>query len=350
MANKNIIKKGKPNQTEIKKLIDASNKRKWTYLVPDNERIEFIAPVGDFTCRFIENDKPFGLNVDADGRVNANGQMGVVKYFYLGKLENKRLTNLFDEFLIPDQIRIFLVWGYLNMVFAACKAPHENNFHREQKKREKELQNTMELLESFAKDENLLRGFTFEYLENKGVHPNGKIIWGGKKFSKFSGYIAAQFLEKVLKKYKEIENFDVYKSMVDDRQNSSPIDLNMGYKNSEKHSQSYYCSTIYDIIANAVIYPAFEFYGDRIKFQEALKKVKATYSRRKLYLFIGKLMTLSKLLVISEDTDDEDLIELIEKKMKAKLDAQKSRNAEIDRVNRTSNGKNLQAKNIADLL
>jgi hypothetical protein len=113
-------------------------------------------------------------------------------------------------------------------------------------------------------------------------------------------------------------------------------DLLFGHKNAASLSQAYFSRVIFDYLRENLCCTPFQFLPDDEKYKSEWKRIKRMYSRRKLFLFTGKLMQLSTLLKTPTVSDDNQLIQIIQKKLRGHLQAERLRLIEIRNHNRNS--------------
>lgn len=241
---------------------------------------------------------------------------------------------MYTEFSMPVEIRDDLTTAFLSMVFASCGITHRSNFYEEYTWKMKEVEKTFDLLEQFGQDDLILHAVTIEYKEKLNNHTQTKPSYGRPKFTKIKGHIAVQFIEKVLQNFKQIRGIDTYERMHQSQKTYGPVDPFMGHKNAEKQSQSYYASVILEYLRPKLFNPLFELLSNPLSYKKEETKLRRKYSRRKLSLFIGKLMILSGLLKLNDDTFDEVIIDNLEKKLYPKFKSEKKRLSEIEENNK----------------
>ncbi|WP_121355799.1 hypothetical protein [Flavisolibacter nicotianae] len=323
----------KLNQREIQKKIDEDTIRKFSFIVPRKGTIEFQPPKETYLNKSIGHDRPF-VKVDSDGRFSPEGEGGHLAYYYIPQKEHDKIHELFKEFVIPESMHHDLIWVYLNMVFAACEATFSTNFYEQSERNQKELFDALELLEAFATGKILLRGISFEFKEKiRDGDRNLAPEYGILKSRKIKGHVAAQFIEKVLQNYKASSGYETAQSMYDHRKQYGKPDMFFGHKNAEKQSQGYYASIMFDYLRQQLFNGLFDLLNLPEKYEKEYTRLQKMYSRRKRFLFIGKLMMLSGLLIMKEESLDEDVIENIEKKLTPKMRSNKKTQKEIEEHN-----------------
>lgn len=326
----------KLNKNQIQKKIDDDFKRKWAYIIPREGAVEFVPPAEHHLNRMLGHSKP-SVKVDAEGKFSQQGEFGDLKFYYMPASKHKEASALLKEFKMPENTHQDLMWAFLNMVFASCEATFSTNFFEELRWKQAEMRDALDMLEEFAQSKLLLRGIILEYRERlEGKDARGVPNFGVMKSRKFKGHIAAQFIEKVLQNYKAIKEYEIAKSSYDHHKQYGESDMFFGHKNAEKQSQSYYCSVIFDYLRQHLFSSAFQFYGDKPKYEVEIKRLKKIYSRRKMFLFIGKLMMAAGLLKMKATAIDDDIIENIEKKLTPKLQANKKHLQGIHEKNKNS--------------
>ncbi|MBK6482327.1 MAG: hypothetical protein IPG01_04140 [Chitinophagaceae bacterium] len=312
----------KLNKNQIQKNIDDDFKRKWAYIIPHDGTVEFAPPLEHPLNRMLAHNKPM-VKVDAEGKFSQTGELGHLNFYHIPETKYKAVVALLNEFNMPEQMHPDLIWAFLNMAFASCEATFSTNFYEELHWK-KEMFQALDMLEEFVQNKLLLRGVVFEYHERlEGTNERGVPNFGNLKSRKFKGHIAAQFIQRVLQNYEATKDYEIVKMSYDHRQQYGESDMFMGHKNAEKHSQSYYSSVIFDYLRQYLFNSAFDLLGDHAKYVGEVKRLKKLYSRRKMFLFIGKLMILSGLLKVRPTSLNEDIIENIEKKLLSKLRANK---------------------------
>ena len=316
------------NQNDIEKKIQADTVRKFSYLIERKDSIEFILPPQNSLNHFLLHDQPL-INVSEDGRLSKDGELGSPKHFYIPKSESESLRSLYKEFSMPVEIHDDLTTVFLSMVFASCTVTHTSNFHEEYTWKMKEFEKTFALLEQFEQDNLLLHAVTIEYKEKLSDHTRVKPSYVRPKFTKIKGHIAVQFLENILHNFKKIERISAYEGMLQSQKALVPFNPFMGHKNAEKQSQNYYASVILDYLRPKLFNPLFDLLSNPPEYQKLETKLRRIYSRRKLSLFIGKLMILSGLLKLKDDSNDEAIIDNLEKKLYPKFTSEKRRLSKI---------------------
>ena len=92
-------------------------------------------------------------------------------------------------------------------------------------------------------------------------------------------------------------------------------------------AQTYFANVLLDYIREFLCTSHYQFLPDEKKFVAEAKRLKTIYSRRRMFLFIGKLMILSGLLTMkkksAEEEMDDKIIQVIQKKLSPKLRAEK---------------------------
>lgn len=162
----------------------------------------------------------------------------------------------------------------------------------------------------------------------------GWLNLGPIKSKKLKGHVAVQFIEEVLQNYKEAKRYSNAQRTHEHRQKYGKPDMFFGHKNSAKHSQSFYSGVIFDYLRQHLFSGLFDLLSDQEKYKVEQTRLHKKFSRRKMFLFIGKLMILSGLLEVKEDTFDDDIIETIEKKLRPKLRSDKRKKQEIEDHNK----------------
>lgn len=323
----------RPNQNDIEKKIKADTIRKFTYLIEGKHRTEFVLPAQNPSNHFLFHDDPL-MNVSEDGRFLQEGELGSPKYFYISKIENEILQSLYTEFSMPVEIHDDLTTAFLSMVFASCTITYSSNFHKEYIWKMKELEKIFDLLEQLEQDNLLLHAITIEYKEKLNNHTRTKPGYGQPKFTKIKGHIAVQFIEKILENFKQIKGIENFERRYQSQKTYGPVDPFMGHKNAEKQSQSYYASVIVEYLRPKLFNPLFDLLSNSLAYKKEEMKLRRKYSRRKLSLFIGKLMIQSGLLKLKDDASDEDIIDNLEKKLFPKLKSEKRKLVEIEKNNK----------------
>lgn len=323
----------KPNQVEINKKIDSDFRRKYSYFVPDDNSEHFTAPEENHLNRMLGHSKPF-TKVDADGLISADGEYGQVRHFYIPKQEYEKVLRLLKDFKIPEKMHQDLIWAYLNMFISACEATFHNNFHAEHEKDQKELFETLDFLKALTDKKTGLRSISLEYSDRLPSTANGNRNLGPPKNKRIKGTAAISLIEKVLQSCQNAKDYSVFESIYDTRKKYGKADMFMGYKNHEKHHQSFYSSSLFNYLRNGLFSDLFDLLSDEKKYVVELKRLKKLYSRRKMFLFIGKLMGLSGLLLMKPGAIDDDIIENIEKKLTPKLRSEKRKQQEIKEHNK----------------
>ncbi len=335
MAKKVKNPRVKPNKNQIEQRITQDFKRKFIYILPGKNKKEIVINARPMEFRGLFHDSPL-MTVSPEGKFAVDGTLGDLKYYYIPNGEYESLLKLFNDFEIPETSHFILTVLFLSMVFASCKAAHENNFNKEMEQKDKELCKALDFLEEFEKGILILDKITLETKEilipaSRGVHAK----LAPKKITKFHYNLANQLIRYALMNYKQAENFNIYKDMSEGYKKYGR-DMFMGHKNSEKQSQSYYSKVIFDYLRQNLYRSAFQFWGQFHEYNAEVKRLKAIYPRKHLFLFIGKLMVLSKLLPVKESKLDEDIIESIEKKLRPYIKQEEEKIKRIEERNKNS--------------
>ena len=318
----------KLNQIEINKKIDDDFRRKYSYIKPNDQSIHFTPPMENHLNRMLGHSKPLA-KVDTNGKFSANGELGQLQHYYIPKQEHAKVLQLLMEFKMPKKMHHDLIWAYLNMFFSSCEATFNNNFHFEYERDQKELFQVLELLKSLAGKQAALRSISIEYSDRLPDTIKNPQNFGPSKSKKIKGTAAISLMEKVFQSYENAKDYSVFKSIYDARKEYGKADLFFGYKNHEKYSQSFYSSALFNYLRNGLFGGAFDLLNDPPKYVTEIKRLKKLYSRRKIFLFIGKLMELSGLLSMKPRALDDDVIENIEKKLTPKLRTEKRKQQQI---------------------
>lgn len=322
------------NQREIEKKINDDTIRKFSFIIPRKGTVEFTVPEESYLNKGLALNQPF-VKIDQNGKFSQDGESGHLKFYYIPEREYKKVTALFTKFLLPEPMHKDLIWVYLNMVFASCEATFSTHFHEQSERNQKELFDVLELLEAFASDKILLRGIIFEFKDKLSDGSKTKPPeYGPLKSKKIKGHVAAQFIEKVLQNYKASKGYETAQSMYDHRKQYGKPDMFFGHKNDEKQSQSYYSWRLFDYLNQYLFSGLFDLLPTPDEYEKEEARLKKLYSRRKRFLFIGKLMVLSGLLVMKPDSLEDDIIENIEKKLTPKLRSNKKKQQDIEEHNR----------------
>ncbi|MFT3932801.1 MAG: hypothetical protein QM726_04220 [Chitinophagaceae bacterium] len=200
---------------------------------------------------------------------------------------------------------------------------------------QKEASGMFELLELFADEKLHLKSMTLEYNTVKGPRlKSGAMDLGPLQSKKIKQYVSVQFLESVLQLFKTVDKYDTLRYFFDLGNQNGKADPFMGHKNAEKQSQSYYASVLFDYLRNHLFTSAFHLLEKPDEYDKEVARLHKLYSRRRMFLFIGKLMRLSQLLPTDQDDLDDDIIEVIEKKLTPKLKAEKKRRKAIEEHNK----------------
>lgn len=326
MERKQIRKK--LNQVEINKKIDADFLRKYSYFIPDDNSVHFVAPEENHLNRMLGHSKPH-VKIDTEGKFSGDGELGQLRHYYIPKQEHQKVLQLLEEFKMPKKMHSDLIWAYLNMFISACEATFHNNFHSEHEKSQKELFETLDFLNSLADKKTGLISISLEYSDRLLPTAKSTRNLGPSKNKRIKGTAAISLLEKVLQSYQNAKDYPVFDSIYDARKKYGKADLFMGYKNHEKHHQSFYSSSLFNYLRNGLFTDLFDLLSDEKKYTEEVKRLKKLYSRRKMFLFIGKLMELSSLLSMKPGAIDDDIIENIEKKLTPRLRSEKRKQQQI---------------------
>lgn len=311
------------NKAQLERKMHNDGLRRVRYFNQRENDVEFHPPEENHSNRMLSNDAPL------------DPEFNLRSVFYIPNKEHKNLIQIFNDHQIPEHMWPDLTWTYLNMCFAAGNALWSDNYHRNLQSNQKENFELLDLLEEILNQKKILRGFT---LETRNVV--GEQKYGPLTAKKFKGYVSAQFLEKILYKYKELSDYKIAKQSYDHLKENGFSDMVMGYKNHEKHKQSYYSNVIFDFLRQELFRPAYDLLNEWDKFAAIHKKMNRQYSRNKRFLFIGKLMLLSGLISSKKEMIDTEIIDLIKKKLATKLQNEKKSLRGIrERNNKSTDGR-----------
>ncbi len=349
MASEKTPRKKKLNKIEIEKKIDSDFRKRYTHIAPRENAIEFKLPEKSSLNRMLQHSLPT-TNVTQEGRFSPDGTFGELQYYYFPKAKYNAINTLFKKFAIPDDMHDDFRAAYLSMFFAHCTAFYTTNHNEEFERNQKELFASLDFLESSFEEKILIRGISFEFQARlEGRDAKGHLNLGKVQSRKFKDYVAVQFLERVLQNYKEAKGYDSMQSMYDHRKKYGKSDMFFGHKNAEKHSQNYFSTVLFSYMKNRLFNSAFELYNDPVAFNAEVKRLKKMYSRRRMFLFIGELMIESELLELDKTTDDESIIENIEKKLTPHLRASKKKVQDIEERNAKSTDGSYEVTMFGDL-
>jgi len=323
--NKKRIKL-KPN--ELQKKIQTDNQRKWDYITPKEQTIEFKRPAQTASNHRLSLILPLST-VDQKGQYLADGPILDLLLFYIPKKEYSYLTTLFDDFHIPEDLRSDLVWTFINMALAASISISQSQFYEQIHKNFKEWIEVFGILDKISDEQFLLKGIAIEYQEQSTTVDDISIpIKTKTKRTNVNGVL--DYLIKALQYFKTSDTYDLSKLGYD-----HIIDIGIGrdgiggYMNITKKWQSYYAVVLYDYLTQNSIDSKFGFVNGRLNENSNVTVHKReTLSDRKIFLLIGKLMNLSGFIsvkerIITDNASDESLIETIEKKILVELNEKK---------------------------
>jgi len=324
------------NKAQLERKIKQDGIRRVNYFIRKGNDVVFNRPIKEVFFDPLGHDKPF----DPDAKP--------INVFYIPQDEYKKLMQIFKDHEIPEYLYTDLTWAYLNMCFASTNALFRDKFHRDLNAKRKELYKLFDLLEEILSKKKILRGFTLETRDILGERKFGPL-----KSKKFSGHIAARFIEDVINKFKEAKMYEMLQREREEiYEKYGFTDSTSGKKNHEKQSQQYYCNVLFDYLRQELFRPAYNAYSnvlsDPKKFEGIFKKMSRKYSRNKRYLFIGKLMIFSGLIQDKELIDSE-IIDQIEKKLLPKLQKEKKHIAEVEERNRQSTDGSIEILNVITL-
>ena len=350
MAIEKKPRKKKLNQVEIEQRINADFRRRDTYIVPRENVKEFKLPQSNSLNRMLLHCMPLS-KVTPEGKHSPEGIFDEVQYYYIPHDKFNSLETLFKEFKIPEQMHEDLTGAYLSMFFAGCEAFFSTNHYEQFESNQKELFESIDFLEKCLQNEILIQGISFEFKDRIGGNEELKRpIYSRVKSKKFKGHVAVQFIEKILQNYKDFDGYGTYKRTYDHRKKYGKTDMFFGHKNAEKHYQSYFSSVIFRYLTNGLFNSAFDLLEKPEEYQLEIGRLRKLYSRRKMFLFIGKLMILSELLSMKEISNDEEgIIENIEKKLTPHLRAKKNKLKSIEERNANSTDGNHEITMFGDL-
>jgi hypothetical protein len=228
--------------------------------------------------------------------------------YFIEKAEFKKLNELIDEFAMGS-IQTDLIFCYLNMIFAGCLAEWEDDFRKDLGRKKEDMVGLIDFLKEFSDKKLSLLKVDFiakRSHKQQGVAPVERT---------FTGHIAMQFLEELFAAYESIPSYKTAKMMYDGHVKYGSVNMTRGYKNMRKQKQSYYANVLYRHINKTIFLPPEEMqeWSDIVRHRYTLLK---KHPQKQRYLFVGKLMLMSGLLVYEEDPDENTIIDLIKKKIK----------------------------------
>lgn len=145
------------NPHQVQKKIDNDFRRKFTFVIPKQGAVEFIAPPENHMNRILGHDR-LKMNVTSEGKFSPDGEYGNVKYYYIPQRTHKQVTELLQVSEIPEALHYELTWVFLNMVFASCHAAQSDHSYEQSEKNQKEVCDTLDFLELLTTEKILLRG------------------------------------------------------------------------------------------------------------------------------------------------------------------------------------------------
>jgi len=309
--------KRKTNALETKRKVKEDLKRRISYMIKGKNTIEFTAPEEHNMNRMLGHNKPLA-SVDQTGHFMLDGEMGFVRKFYIPTKEYEQLQILYKEFDLPADTHADLTWAYLNMIFAICEATYTTNFYKEHEWDQKELLEILNFLESLWQGNIDLGSISLEY-SNKPNKEIDKKHRSSTHVIKAKGGISVLFLQEVLLSFKGSKNYEMLRQFADASNADDRLPQFMGHKNAETHSSSYYAKMIFDYLDRHLFRGAFQYMSEPQKHLRELKQLTQKYSRQQMFLFIGKIMLLSGLLIMKDEPLNEEIIDNIEKKVEPKF-------------------------------
>ncbi|HKR05367.1 MAG TPA: hypothetical protein VJY62_12100 [Bacteroidia bacterium] len=326
--------KKKKSEKEIAEEIKAGVFRSWDYCFYNKNRILFKRPSKSFENHLMFHDDPEPF---FEKDFFEKEFKGVPGEYYLEKSEYDQLISIFKKLDFPEEYYADLIWGYLNMAFASCTAPRSNNYFRSMVKPQSELIDLIDLLEELSIGKKHVLGFTLVTRDIIEIRKK----YGPPRNHNFKGHLAAQFIEALLRDYKDHPKFEVPRGIYERNKLYGKTDMFHGHKNMEKDKQDYYATIIYEYVVRRVFTPAFNLMFDMNEFSASpAKKMRQQYSKNQIFLLIGKMMELSGLFKEEKKATDEELIGRIKKKLISKMweakmkvrDLKKNNNGSSDRI------------------
>lgn len=340
MQRNNITKTNKQSQLAREKRIADDLFKRNTHLIQRQGSIEFVVPEENHLNRMLFHNMATG-NVSPEGKLLKDGVPGKIRFYFIPKNKYNEIEKLFKKFSIPEDLRADLFGVYINMFFAHCTANYTGNSFEQFDKSINEICDVFSFFKTILNNDSKLIDLTFQY-EDKTADIKKK---GQEKFKlkskRYSSKLAVGFIEDVIKTYQQQEIYEVLNKMCLPNIKEEKLNHFSGHKNMAKHLQSYYSTTIFDYLRNRLYNSGLDFYGTS-EFEREIKKLKNKYPRNKLYEFIGKLMQISELLPVKGDNLDNNIIDIIKKKLSLKLQSEKKQLQAINEHNANSKDGTIQ--------
>jgi len=240
------------------------------------------------------------------------GNFGKVSRFFVPAIEMRKAKSLLEKFKIPEDRHADLTWSYLNMAFAGSEATASDQEYSSLDQNLDRLHQTLDFLKEVADQELKI---TYIHIDATTTERGKNSRPGEKRTIKMTGRLDIGFMEDLLALYPKVEAFESINIFHEVEKKHGKSDHHMGHKNAQKHAQSYYAGMIFDYLIKTLFESLGALVGDMPTLKSETDRLQKCYPRRRLYLFIGRLMELSGLLLLPEDYCDDSLIDLIKKKV-----------------------------------
>lgn len=336
-------KQTKLNPQEIERLIDEGYEKQWLYLEPNANHIKFTIPSIDSDNRFIFLNEHYHI-VDNSGQVKKGGEHGKVKIYYIPKSKYSELIHVFEEYNFPQNIKNDLTYNHINMHFAANSSHVKTKIENNLDKGYNELIHILKILEKAANNEIVLERLSIDYRYKETCQKNNT---NPVTNIKFQHYLSLNLILDLMKNYRSIDDIDINESLAEyslNKKNSPKV-----FKNKLKEFQSRYARNLFSYIRHYVSGLAFDEFSQTTNWEQSIKTIKKQFPRNKLYLIVGKLMIISELLEMKENYIDDDIIDVIRKKIEKSLQSERKGNVSIDEQNKESNSNKIIGTNLDSL-
>lgn len=307
----------------IEKSIKAGKLKKMSYLIEGEGKIEFTPPKETHWNRMLANHQPLE-QVDESGKLHFPGTLGNVKRFFIQKSEQQKLLSIFLRFEIPEDLYQDLTWCYLNMIFAGADSMARDQFDSKYEHSLNSLYQAFDFLELLASDSIKISSIQIIYSETSvtNAYKTSK-----PRTLKMKDFLDTGYIEDVLKLFRQVEAYPAIQAFreINQQKIQNPVNRYMGHKNSHKHDQAHYAGVLFDFLIKNVFRGLGTLVNDMPKLRSETARLKKIYSDRRLCHFIGILMWESGLLPFSSEKEDDDLIDLIKKKLSGQLSRRASK-------------------------
>lgn len=321
MKEKKRPTQSKPNSLQVHKKIQNDSSRKWDYIIPKEGSIKFERPPENNLSVRMSLIWPIAT-VDSNGKFSQEGRMDSLTTYHIPELKYNEVLFLLRDFGIPEHLYDDLIWFYLNMVFAACEASSETKFNEETRKEHKEWFEAFGMLEDLASGKLSLEAFSLEFRElTEEADDDIQSGLDKIKSKRFNSKKVIDHLIKIIHNYQIVESYEMekftYEAILETAKGGNS---SKGFKNTTKAWQSYLSVVLFKYLTHQISNAEVKSIDPHFQHSGRDNNEWSSWSKRKIYLFIGKLMIRSGLIELKDTSLDdntitENIIDTIEKKI-----------------------------------